>query len=194
MVWTGEYNQEWFEKFSQEYNVYRTGFGITGNIKDRMDEEKLIEELQGAEIFLVGYDKVTQPVLHDCPDLKMILSVRDGPEENIDLAACTELGIPVISSAGRCAVSVAEYTFLLMLLLARPVLQLERTIRTEKWTKSNSAYVRSMYADGGATELHGKTLGMLGFGRNAKILASLAHAFGMNMIAYDPYVSESAMA
>ncbi len=194
MLWTGEFHQQWYDTFAQEFDIRREGFGITGDIKDRfVDEQKLIQALQGVEVYLVGYDKVTANVLKACPDLKLILSVRDGPEENVDLKACCELGIPVISSAGRCAVSVAEYTFLLMLLLARPVIALERTIRTEGWTKENGPRVRSMYADGDSTELYGKTLGILGFGRNARILAGLASAFNMKVVAFDPYVPQEVM-
>ena len=191
-LWTGDNHEEWVGKFKQYLDPELKAYAISGLGKDKLNEEQLIESLKGKEVYLCGYDKVTRNVLQNAPDLKLILSVRDGPEENIDINACTELGIPVISSAGRCAVSVAEYTFLLMLCLARPVINLSNQVRAGNWTVENNQNLRNSYQDT-ASELFRKNLGIIGFGRNARKLAKLADAFGMHIEAYDPYVTEEQM-
>lgn len=193
MLCTGDYNKEWFEKFGKYFDMDLRGFCLSdGSKMIVLSENELIDSFQNKEVALIGYDKVTRNVLKNSPDLKVILSVRDGPEENIDIPACTELGIPVISSAGRCATSVSEFTFMLMLLLARPMIPVIERIRKEGWTKDNNSSLRSMYAHR-STELFHKKLGLIGFGRNAKALAKIANVFNMSVSAYDPYVSKKDM-
>ena len=193
MLCTGDYNAEWFEKFSENFDMDLKGFCLgDGSKMIMLEKDELVKDLEGKEVALIGYDKVTEEVLKETSDVKLILSVRDGPEENIDIEACTKLGIPVISSAGRCATSVSEFTFMLMLLLARPMVPVIEKIRREGWTKDNNSSLRSMYAHK-STELFNKNLGIIGFGRNAKSLAKIAHVFGMHINAYDPYVSKEDM-
>lgn len=193
MLCTGDYEQEWFAKLEEFFEIERKGFSLgDGSTMIVLKDEDLIESMRGKEVCIIGYDPVTEDVIKKSADVKLILSVRDGPEENIDLEACTAAGIPVISSAGRCATSVAEFTFLMMLLLARPMIPVIGKIRSEGWTKANSAELRSMYAHK-STELYHKNLGIIGFGRNARTLSALAGAFGMHVNAYDPYVTEEAM-
>ncbi len=189
MLWTGEYSAEWEENFSKVVNVKRAGFNITNNHADHMNEDQVIEALQGCEIYFCGYDAVTKKVLDNCPDLKLILSVRDGPEENIDLQACKEAGVPVLNSAGRCTVSVAELTFNLIMNMARPVIDVTTRIRNEKWTADNRASLRSQM-EKGSFELCRKTLGIIGLGRNGQYLAKLGQAFNMKVVAYDPFLPE----
>lgn len=193
MLCTGDYQEEWFPKFEEFFDIERKGFSLSdGSAMIVLKDQELVKSLKGKEICIIGYDPVTEDIIRKSPDLKLLLSVRDGPEENINIAACTDAGIPVISSAGRCATSVAEFTFLLMLLLARPMIPVIRKIRSEGWTKNNSGALRSMYAHK-STELFHKTLGIIGFGRNARNLTSLANAFGMHISAYDPFVDEDTM-
>jgi phosphoglycerate dehydrogenase-like enzyme len=65
-------------------------------------------------------------------------------------------------------------------------------IRHEGWTKDNNSELRNMYSQN-STELFHKNLGFIGFGRNAKVMATLAYAFGMQINAYDPFVDEDTM-
>ena len=88
MLWTAEYSAEWEQKFRERFNLTRAGFNIHNRLKDWMTEDEVIEALKGQDIFFVGYDPITERVLENAPELKLILSVRDGPEENVDLAAC----------------------------------------------------------------------------------------------------------
>ncbi len=192
-LFTGDWLESWIDKFSEYLELDRQGFAWAKvSVPVPMAADELIGLLKDKEGYLIGYDPVTKEVLDNCPDLKFILSVRDGPEENIDVARCTELGIPVLSSAGRCAVSVAEFTLLEMLLLARPMAPCIEKMRHEGWTKENTKEMRMMHATRN-TELHGKNLGIIGFGRNARTLATIVSGMSMHVSAYDPYVSAEVM-
>src|SRR5699024_713739 len=111
----------------------------------------------------------------------------DGPEENVDLNACERMGIPVLNSAGRCTVSVAELTFNLILNMSRPVVRINAKIRDKGWSSSNHQDLRSI-VEASAFEVFRKTLGIVGLGRNGRYLAKLANGFGMNVVAFDPFL------
>ena len=193
MLWTGEIAPEWEKQFSSYFEIERAGFGLTDSFLSVFEGEagqmELAEKLQGKDVLLVGYDEVTETVLKQCPDLKLILSVRDGPEENVDIPFCTELGIPVVSAGGRCAHAVAELTLIFMFLLARPVLPLAEYMRTGRWEGEGYATIEKLYESAG--ELYGKTLGIVGLGRNGCELSKLARGVGMQVLAYDPYAEQS---
>ncbi|MBR0462365.1 MAG: hypothetical protein IJJ00_06610 [Erysipelotrichaceae bacterium] len=193
MFWSGEFDQGWVDKFSEVFDVECLGDGTEVRVpRITNDDPELIRRLQGVDVYLCGYDTVTRNVLENCPNLKLILSVRDGPEENIDLQAANELGIPVVSANGRCSVSVAECTFFLMCNLARPIVQVTNKMRQDTWRTDNWNDFRAISKTG--TELYYKRLGIVGLGRNGKHLARLASGFQMDVVAYDPYVSEEEMA
>lgn len=192
MLWTAEYDPEWEENFKKIVNLKRAGFNIHNMSGQFFSEDEVIEALQGIDVFLVGYDPITEKVLKACPDLKVILTVRDGPEENIDLKACEKYGIPVMNSAGRCMHSVAELTWGLIMNMARPIITISTKIREEKWTKANKQALRNI-VEARAYELYGKTLGIVGMGRNGQNIAKLASGFEMNMIGYDPYQTQENM-
>lgn len=184
---TAEFDPAWGKKVSELTQFDRVGFSLDLDPASRMSPEEITACLQGYDIFFCGYEKITRQVLDACPDLKLILSVRDGPEENIDVDACTQMGIPVLSSSGRCERSVPEFTLLAMLLMAKPALRSNRVLRTEGWTGENDLKLRRICE--ASTELSGKTLGIIGFGRNGRGVAKRAAGFEMRMLAYDPYVS-----
>ena len=169
---TAEFDPKWAEKAGELVRFQRVGFSLDLNPASRMDEKRIAASLQGYDIFFCGYEKVTRQVLEACPELKLILSVRDGPEENIDVAACTQMGIPVLFSGGRCERSVPEFTLLAMLLMAKPALRSAQVIRAEGWTKENDLCLRRICE--ASTELAGKTLGIVGLGRNGRGVAKRA--------------------
>ena len=136
-------------------------------------EEELIQRLQGARIVanIRAYSKFSEPLLRACPDLKMIAVLGIGTD-NIDLAAASRLGIQVSNTPGCSAVSVAEHTLALMLAAARKIGQHERALRAGHWTRLPMI------------QLHGRTLGIIGFGHIGRQLASLANGIGMRVIVW----------
>ncbi len=193
MLWTGEFDQQGYDDFSEYFDIKLAGLGAGAAVFDkRLSGQELIDALADIDVYMCGYEDVTKEIIKNCPDLKLILSVRDGPEENIDLKACAENGIPVLSSAGRCSVSVAEMTFALMLNLARPIIKLNNYVYAGGWTKENVNVIREMYSET-SIELFGKTVGIVGLGRNGYRVAQYCKPFNMNIIAYDPYVDRDKM-
>lgn len=192
ILWTGEAYREAEELFKKEFEIEKYGYALSGKNEDALtqdEEDTFIDLLKDKDAIVIGYDMLTEKVLKSCPNLKVVLSVRDGPEENIDIKTCTELGIPVLSAGGRCARAVAELTLMNMFMLARRYIPLQRYMELGEWTKYGYGKVDEIAAE--SEELGGKTLGLVGLGRNGMELCKLALGIGMKVIAYDPYVDLS---
>jgi D-3-phosphoglycerate dehydrogenase len=99
--------------------------------------------------------------------------------DNVDVPAATKRGIIVANAPQSNIVAAAEHTIALMLALARNVPQAHASLTSGKWERSRF----------GGVEVYEKTLGVLGFGRIGQLVAARAKAFGMHIVAYDPFVS-----
>ncbi|MBV9336485.1 MAG: phosphoglycerate dehydrogenase [Solirubrobacterales bacterium] len=99
--------------------------------------------------------------------------------DNVDVDAATKRGIVVANAPQSNVITAAEHTMALLLALARNVPQAHASLTSGKWERSRFSGV----------ELYEKTLGILGFGRIGQLVAERARAFGMHVIAYDPYIS-----
>src|SRR5690606_24485457 len=122
--------------------------------------------------------QVTPELIARCPRLKVVSSTRAG-YDTIDVEACTQAGILVVNQAGGNANSVAEHTFALMLAVIR------RVVESDHLLKTATGLVRE---DLMGRELSGKVLGLVGIGHIGTRVARIADAFGMQVLAYDPYV------
>jgi D-3-phosphoglycerate dehydrogenase len=99
--------------------------------------------------------------------------------DNIDINAATERGIVVVNTPGGNTIATAELTFTHLLCAARPIAQADRSMKQGKWDRKHL----------GGVELMGKTLAILGLGRIGAEVAHRAKAFGMTVIAYDPFLT-----
>src|SRR5438270_12866302 len=99
--------------------------------------------------------------------------------DNVDVAAATKRGIVVANAPQSNVVTAAEHTMALLLALARNIPQAHASLTSGRWERSKFSGV----------ELHEKTLGILGFGRIGQLVAQRARAFGMHVVAFDPFVS-----
>src|SRR6185295_12071804 len=99
--------------------------------------------------------------------------------DNVDVAAASARGILVVNAPGANSISVAEHACALMLALARFVPAADRAMKEGRWEKKRFL----------GTELRGKTLGILGLGRIGQEVGQRARAFGMHVVAHDPYIS-----
>jgi D-3-phosphoglycerate dehydrogenase len=122
--------------------------------------------------------QLTADVLARADRLKVIGRAGIGVD-NVDVAAATKRGIVVANAPQSNIVAAAEHTMALMLALARHVPQAHSSLTAGRWERSRL----------GGTELYDKTLGVLGFGRIGQLVAARARAFGMNVLAFDPFVS-----
>ncbi|MGI8730410.1 MAG: phosphoglycerate dehydrogenase [Solirubrobacteraceae bacterium] len=99
--------------------------------------------------------------------------------DNVDVTAATKRGILVVNAPRSNIVTAAEHTMALLLALARNIPQAHASLSAGRWERKNFS----------GTELSGKTLGVLGFGRIGQLVAHRAKAFDMEVIAYDPFVA-----
>ena len=99
--------------------------------------------------------------------------------DNVDVAAATRRGVMVVNAPQSNILSAAEHTMALLLAQARNIPQAHAALVAGKWERSKWEGV----------ELHGKTLGIVGLDRVGALVAQRALAFGMRLVAYDPYVS-----
>ncbi|HEX9121701.1 MAG TPA: phosphoglycerate dehydrogenase [Terriglobales bacterium] len=99
--------------------------------------------------------------------------------DNVDLEAATRLGIAVMNTPGANAVAVAEHTMTMALAMARHLCRADALMHAGKWEKKSLQ----------GTELRGKTLGIVGLGRIGMEVSRRARAFGMRLVAHDPFVS-----
>jgi len=155
--------------------------GFEVDVKTGLAPEELIKIIPEYDGLIVrSATKVTREVIEAARELKAIGRAGIGLD-NIDLEAARERGIKVLNTPGATTISVAELTLGHMLALARHIPQATASLKAGKWEKK-----RFM-----GTELYGKTLGIIGIGKIGREVAKRASAFGMDLVAYDPYVREA---
>jgi len=145
-----------------------------------VDADSALDEIIGGydAIVVRSATKLTADVLERAERLKVIGRAGVGVD-NVDVDAATRRGIIVANAPESTVVSAAEHTIGLLVALARNIPQAHAALKQGRWERS--AY--------GGTELAGKTLGVLGFGRIGQQVARRALGLGMRVIAYDPYVA-----
>ena len=148
------------------------------------DPKTYAQHLADADALLVrSAVKVNQDVLSKAPKLRVIGRAGVGVD-NVDLKAATAAGVLVMNTPGGNAVSVAEHTLGLMLAMARSIPQANASTKGGKWEKKKFL----------GTELRGKTLGVMGLGSIGREVVKRARAFGMKIVATDPFVSSQSAA
>jgi D-3-phosphoglycerate dehydrogenase len=123
--------------------------------------------------------QVDAALLRAAPRLKAVGRAGEGVD-NIDVEAATERGIVVMNTPGGNTVSAAEHTFGLMMALARRIPEADRSVEQGRWERKRLLGV----------ELLGKTLGVIGLGKIGREVATRAQAFGMHVLAFDPFLPE----
>ncbi|MDR0485117.1 MAG: phosphoglycerate dehydrogenase [Elusimicrobiota bacterium] len=140
--------------------------------------KKLIKDYDG--LLIRSEVKVTADIIQAADKLKFIGRAGTGVD-NVDKAAATKKGIVVANVPGGNTISAAEHTIGLMLSMARNIPQAHQSLKSKKWDRSKFM----------GTELLGKTLGLIGFGRIGMEVAKRMIAFGMKISVYDPFINES---
>ncbi|MBD3232210.1 MAG: hydroxyacid dehydrogenase [candidate division Zixibacteria bacterium] len=144
-------------------------FGEVTDDKGRVSE---------AHVVLVrSKTKVTREYIDNATNLKLVIRGGVGLD-NVDLDYAREKRIIVHNTADASSIAVAELAFALMIALPNHITKGDKSMHEGKWLKKELK----------RTELYGKTLGILGIGRIGSELAKRADAFGMKVLAYDPYV------
>ena len=162
-----------------EKGIELLGDEFVVTVKDKISAEELLSIISEYDALMVrSASKVTAEVIERADKLKIIGRAGVGVD-NIDIAAATKKGIIVINSPGGNTIAATEHTFAMMLSLARNIPVANETTQKGEWNRKK--YV--------GVELKGKTLGVVGMGRIGSGVAERAIAFGMSVIAYDPYIN-----
>ncbi len=153
--------------------------GLDVDVQVGLQPEQLAAEIKGAHALVIrSATQVTAELLAAADDLIVVGRAGIGLD-NVDVAEATRRGGMVVNAPQSNILSAAEHTLALLLAQARNVPQANADLKSGKWNRSKWEGV----------ELHGKTLGIVGLGRVGVLVAQRAYAFGMRIVAYDPFVS-----
>ena len=136
---------------------------------------QLAQEIGNSEALIVGLDVVDAEVFSSATNLKVVAKHGVGVD-NIDCAAAVAAGVTVVNAPGSNSGAVADLTLGLILALARQILPADASTRAGHWERFPGI------------ELSGRTLGLIGLGRIGQAVVQRARAFGMEVIAYDPFL------
>ncbi|PIW86103.1 MAG: phosphoglycerate dehydrogenase, partial [Nitrospirae bacterium CG_4_8_14_3_um_filter_50_41] len=123
--------------------------------------------------------KVTEGLLKHAARLKVVGRAGTGLD-NVDIAAASRKGIVVMNTPGGNTITTAEHTLAMIMSMCRNIPEATASLKIGKWEKKKFTGI----------ELYGKTLGVIGLGNIGKNLAQRARSLGMNVIGYDPYMTE----
>lgn len=139
--------------------------------------EQLVAQLRGATIAIINKIRPTANDLEHLPDLKLIAIAATGID-GIPLEACARRGITVTNVRNYAGSSVAEHVFMLMFALRRRLIEYHDAVRAGRWQKAKNFCL----LDFEINDLHGTTLGIIGYGALGNSVAQTARAFGMNVL------------
>jgi glyoxylate reductase len=138
----------------------------------------LLKKLKDKDaLFCILTEKVDRELLDAAPKLKALTTYSVG-YDHIDLKACTERGIPVTHTPGVLTETCADFTFALILAAGRRIAEGDRFMRAGKYKGWDPLMMLG-------TDIHGKTLGLVGFGRIGQAVARRARGFAMKVLYYD---------
>ncbi len=156
------------------------------------DEARAWADLGDAHVYMISSAKdelprqwfATAELLARCPKL-VCVSTSGAGYDTVDVGACSKAGIIVVNQAGMNAGAVSEHTLGMMLSLSKRIYECDRRLRRDR------GYARE---DLMGHDISGKTVGLVGIGHVGTRVARLSAAFGMTVLAYDPYVSADEIA
>ena len=152
------------------------------DVKLKLPAEELVKIIGEYDALVVRSEtKVTAPILDAAKKLKVIGRAGVGVD-NVDVPAASKKGIIVMNTPDGNTISTAEHTLAMMMALSRNIPAADASMRQKKWDRKKFTGV----------ELYGKTLGIIGLGRVGREVALRAKSFHMEIMAFDPYLTEEA--
>ena len=168
------------EKIAQSGLDLLAQAGHEVDVQEGLSPEQLLGAVVGAHALIIrSSTQVTAEVLAAGTSLQVVGRAGVGLD-NVDVDAATERGVMVVNAPTSNILSVAEQAMALLLAQARNIPQAHSALVAGRWERSKWEGV----------ELHGKVLGVVGLGRAGSLVAQRAHAFGMELIGFDPFVSQ----
>lgn len=152
-------------------------------IKEFLGDPQLIRDLaHDAQVLVTHVAPVSEAILATTPQLRIIGCCRGGPV-NINVAAATARGIPVVNAPARNAQAVIEFTLGMILAECRGIGRAHQALAQGVWQGELYRYTRT------GRELRGQTIGLVGFGAIAQGLVPYLQPFNLRILAYDPYLA-----
>jgi D-3-phosphoglycerate dehydrogenase len=162
--------EEGISKLKKEFEV---------DVKKGISKEEILSIIENYDGVIVrSKPNITEDIIKKGKNLKVVARAGVGLD-NVDVNCCQGLGVKVVNSPQASSDSVAELAFGLMLSVSRNIARADRLTRAKRWEKKSLM----------GHELNGKTLGIVGFGRIGRNIGRMAKACGMDLIAYDPYLT-----
>lgn len=184
------------ESFKNQIQFEYDGYSIN---HDNLPHEELVKKIKDYDILICEYDTISKDVFDNAERLKIIICCRGGVKTVVDLSIAMQKGIIVCNNAGRNAGAVTDMTMGFILDLTRNITLTNNLIHSKQLTAENSTkpkeYQDTVWGldnDSPFIKYRGRSinhmnLGIVGFGKAGRLLATKAHIFGMNILAYDPY-------
>jgi D-3-phosphoglycerate dehydrogenase len=181
LVTTGEFNMKILvsDSLSSEgLDILKEHFTV--EVSTGLSEDELVEKIKDFDALVIrSGTKVTKRVIEAADNLKIIGRAGVGID-NVDVDAATKKGIIVANSPEGNMISAAEHTIGMMMAMSRNIPQANASLKAREWKRSKFTGV----------EVKGKTLGIIGLGRIGSEVAKRASGLEMNLLGYDPFVSE----
>ncbi len=143
------------------------------------NEEDIISVAEDADALLVGYANISKKIIRSLKKCRIIARYGIGVD-NIDIRAADHYGIYVTNVPDYCVDEVSNHTFALILALSRKIVNINSSVKKGIWSYSIHRPIYRVY---------GKVLGLIGFGKIARVLVKKVKNFGFEILVYDPYVS-----
>lgn len=157
-----------------------SGLEIHVDLQLSVDRERLLTTIKDYDAIIVrSVTKINEEFYQHATNLKVVGRAGNGVD-NIDMDGATKRGIIVVNTPEANIVSAAEHSIGLLIASCRYIPQANSFIKNRNWDRSGFK----------GTELQGKTLGIVGLGRIGSLVATRMQAFGMKVIAYDPYITD----
>lgn len=143
----------------------------------------ILDAVKDADIIVTQFCTITRKLIDSCTKLKAVGVLRGGTE-NVNVKYAASKGIQVYNTPGRNANAVADFTVGMLISECRNIAKAHLELKAGNWVRdySNAAYV---------PDLKDKTVGIIGYGNIGRKVAQRLKAFEMNILAYDPYISEA---
>jgi len=150
-------------------------------LPDGTTEDQLIDALADADLLLMCYARISRRAIEAAPKLRAIIKYGVGIDA-IDVDAARERGVPVVNVPAYAEETVAEGAFALLMALAKRIKPIQHAMDTHGWAWPEPRWI--------ASDLSGRTLGLVGVGRIGRSMARMAGAFRMQVLGYDPHATQ----
>jgi phosphoglycerate dehydrogenase-like enzyme len=179
---SGRITPRWVKSFEEKFDFEYYDWVN----QPQLPPEQLVARLKSSQVFITEEDKLSRDMIEQLPDLSLIIDCRGNPV-NIDLEAANEKGIVVMNTPGRNAEGVAEITVAMMLMVARKIWPAMVALHNNEWVEKGIYHNYLTYQ---GIEIVNQTLGLVGLGAVGRMVAERIAGFHMNILGYDPYVTQ----